>query len=48
MSTRTLVVVPNFVRSCAPYALVENVVTHADFCGQCHGKTMLLAAVEGV
>ncbi len=46
VATCTLVVVPNFVRSGASYALIENVVTHADFRGRGHGKAVLLAAVE--
>lgn len=45
-ATCTLVVVPNFVRSGASYALIENVVTHAHFRGQGHGKAVLLAAVD--
>jgi len=46
VSTCTLVVVPNFVRRGANYALIENVVTHADFRGRGHGKAVLLAAVD--
>ena len=46
VATCTLVVVPNFVRGGANYALIENVVTHADFRGRGHGKAVLLAAVE--
>lgn len=46
VATCTLVVIPNFVRSGASYALIENVVTHADFRGRGHGKAVLLQAVE--
>lgn len=46
VATCTLVVIPNFVRGGASYALIENVVTHADFRGQGHGKAVLLSAVE--
>lgn len=46
VATCTLVVVPNFVRGGANYALIENVVTHADFRGRGHGKAVLLAAVD--
>lgn len=46
VATCTLVVVPNFVRSGANYALIENVVTHADFRGRGYGKAVLLAAVD--
>lgn len=46
VATCTLVVVPNFTRGGAPYALIENVVTHAGFRGLGYGKAVLLAAVE--
>jgi len=46
VATCTFVVVPNFVRGGANYALIENVVTHADFRGRGHGKKVLLTAVE--
>lgn len=46
VATCTLVVIPKLVRGGASYALIENVVTHADFRGQGHGKAVLLAAVE--
>ena len=41
----TLVVVPNLTRLAHPYALIENVVTHADHRGHGYGKAMLDAAV---
>lgn len=46
VATCTLVVIPNFVRSGASYALIENVVTHADFRGHGYGKAVLAHAVE--
>lgn len=46
VATCTLVVIPNFIRNGASYALIENVVTHGDFRGQGHGKAVLLSAVE--
>jgi GNAT superfamily N-acetyltransferase len=42
----TLVVVPNLTRGGAPYALIENVVTHAAHRRKGHGKAVLKEAVE--
>ena len=41
----TLIVVPNLTRGGQPYALIENVVTHAAFRGRGFGKQLLQAAV---
>jgi GNAT superfamily N-acetyltransferase len=45
-TTCTLVVTPNLTRGGAPYALIENVVTHTDHrqCG--HGRAILKAAAD--
>ena len=46
VSSCTLVVVPNLTRGGTPYALVENVVTHADHRCQGYGKSVLDAATK--
>ncbi|MCF4130111.1 GNAT family N-acetyltransferase [Methylobacterium sp. SyP6R] len=46
VTTCTLVVIPNLTRGGKPYALIENVVTHADHRGMGFGQTVLRAAVE--
>jgi GNAT superfamily N-acetyltransferase len=46
ITTCTLVVIPNLTRGGTPYALIENVVTHADHRGAGFGRTVLRAAVE--
>lgn len=42
----TLIVIPNLMRGGMPYALIENVVTHAVHRGQGYGKLLLKAATE--
>ncbi len=42
----TLVVVPNLTRGCRPYALIENVVTHAGHRQQGWGRRLLRAALD--
>ena len=46
VTTCTLIVIPNLTRCGKPYALIENVVTHADHRGEGFGRTVLSAAVE--
>lgn len=48
VTTCTVIVVPNFTRGCAPYALFENVVTHGDFRGRGFGEQILKAAFDTV
>lgn len=42
----TVIVIPNLTRGGTPYALIENVVTHADHRGRGFGQRVLRAAVE--
>lgn len=42
----TLIVIPNLTRGGAPYALIEDVVTHTDFRGLGFGRAVLQRAVD--
>ncbi|MGF9563767.1 GNAT family N-acetyltransferase [Neorhizobium sp. JUb45] len=46
VATITLVVVPNLTRNACPYALIENVVTHAAHRQQGHGSQLIRHAIE--
>ncbi|MBV8660059.1 MAG: GNAT family N-acetyltransferase [Burkholderiales bacterium] len=46
VSTCALVVIPNFTRGGAPYALIENVVTDPAHRNKGYGKAVLKAATE--
>lgn len=42
----TIILVPNLTRSCRPYGVVENVVTHREYRKKGFGKTILNKAIE--
>ena len=46
VSSCALIVIPNLTRSGAPYALIENVVTHGDHRKRGHARQVLDAAVD--
>lgn len=46
VATCTLVVIPNLTRGGTPYALIENVVTHAEHRNKGYGKAVLKTATE--
>jgi len=39
-------VIPNLTRGCRPYAVIENVVTHAQHRGRGYGKAVLRSALQ--
>jgi len=46
VSSCTCIIVPNLTRNVAPYALVENVVTHSDYRGKGLATSCLMYAKE--
>lgn len=46
ISSCTLTVIPNLTRGCAPYGLIENVVTHSVHRNQGFGKAILAHALN--
>ncbi|MFH0129548.1 GNAT family N-acetyltransferase [Variovorax sp. VaC1] len=46
VSSCTVTVIPNLTRGCKPYAVVENVVTHADHRKRGYGKAVLAEALS--
>jgi GNAT superfamily N-acetyltransferase len=45
VSSCTITLIPNLTRSCRPYGLIENVVTHSSFRGHGWGKRVLKEAL---
>ena len=46
VSSCNITIVPNLTRGCAPYGLIENVVTHKQYRGRGYGKAVLRAALD--
>lgn len=46
ISSSTISIIPNLTRSCRPYAVIENVVTHKQYRKRGLGKTILEKAIS--
>ena len=46
VSSCTISVIPNLTRSCRPYGVIENVVTHSAYLRQGHASAILQAALS--
>ncbi|MES0808764.1 GNAT family N-acetyltransferase [Roseibium sp. SCPC15] len=46
LATLTLIVIPNLTRGCAPYALIENVVTRIEYRGLGIGRRLMETAQQ--
>ncbi len=46
VSSCTISIVPNLTRSCRPYGVIENVVTHGEFRQRGYGRAVLNAALD--
>jgi GNAT superfamily N-acetyltransferase len=46
VSSCTISVIPNLTRSCRPYGVIENVVTHGQFRRKGYGHAVISAALE--
>ena len=46
VSTCFIALLPNLTRACRPYAVIENVVTHADHRGQGYARALLQYALQ--
>jgi len=46
ISSCTITLIPNLTRSCRPYGIIENVVTHSEYRKNGYGKMVLKAALD--
>lgn len=46
VSTCTIALIPNLTRSCCPYGLIENVVTHSSYREKGYGASVLKTALD--